>query len=65
MQRAPSSMNMQPYVSIVLRDNADRDRLAGAMLHSNGAKVKAAPVVVVFASDLGKFIAFGFCDAKS
>lgn len=57
IQRAPSSMNMQPYVTIVLRDQADRDRLAGAMLESNGAKVKNAPVVVVFASDLGKCMA--------
>ncbi|TMW69310.1 hypothetical protein Poli38472_001466 [Pythium oligandrum] len=51
-QRAPSAFNTQPYACILVRDQADRDRLAGAMLASNGQKVKDAPVVAVFAADL-------------
>lgn len=53
-QRAPSAFNTQPYVCIVVRNQAVRDALAPAMLHANGAKVKNAPVVVVFAADLGR-----------
>uniref|UniRef100_K3WSQ5 Nitroreductase domain-containing protein n=1 Tax=Globisporangium ultimum (strain ATCC 200006 / CBS 805.95 / DAOM BR144) TaxID=431595 RepID=K3WSQ5_GLOUD len=52
MQRAPSGMNTQPYTCVVLRDQADRDNLANAMLDMNKRKVKEAPVVVVFAADL-------------
>jgi nitroreductase len=55
MQRAPSGMNTQPYTCVVLRDQADRDNLANAMLDMNKRKVKEAPVVVVFAADLGLF----------
>lgn len=44
---------MQPYVCVVVRQQDDRDRLAEAMLHANGQKVKDAPVVVVFAADTG------------
>jgi hypothetical protein len=44
---------MQPYVCVVVREQGDRDRLAEAMLHANGQKVKESPVVVVFAADTG------------
>uniref|UniRef100_K3WSQ3 Nitroreductase domain-containing protein n=1 Tax=Globisporangium ultimum (strain ATCC 200006 / CBS 805.95 / DAOM BR144) TaxID=431595 RepID=K3WSQ3_GLOUD len=52
MQRAPSAMNTQPYACVVVRDQADREKLAEAMLETNGRKVKEAPVTVVFAADL-------------
>lgn len=55
-QRAPSSLNMQSYVCVVVREQEDRDRLAEAMLHSNAQKVKDAPVVVVIAADTGKLM---------
>ncbi|GLE02075.1 hypothetical protein PINS_up010913 [Pythium insidiosum] len=51
-QRAPSGFNMQPYACVVVREQADRERLADAMLASNGRKVREAPVVAVFAADL-------------
>lgn len=44
---------MQPYACVVVRDQADREKLADSMLATNGRKVKEAPVVVVFAADLG------------
>ncbi|KAJ0407585.1 hypothetical protein ATCC90586_006228 [Pythium insidiosum] len=51
-QRAPSGFNMQPYACVLVRQQADRERLAEAMLASNGRKVREAPVVAVFAADL-------------
>ncbi|KAF1333234.1 Nitroreductase family, partial [Globisporangium splendens] len=51
-QRAPSAMNMQPYACVVVRDQTGREKLAEAMLDTNGRKVKEAPVTVVFAADL-------------
>ena len=45
---------MQPYACILVRDPKDREKLAEAMLATNGRKVKEAPVVAVFAADLGK-----------
>uniref|UniRef100_K3WSR0 Nitroreductase domain-containing protein n=1 Tax=Globisporangium ultimum (strain ATCC 200006 / CBS 805.95 / DAOM BR144) TaxID=431595 RepID=K3WSR0_GLOUD len=51
-QRAPSGFNMQPYACVVVRDQAEREKFADAMLATNGRKVKEAPVVVVFAADL-------------
>ncbi|TYZ69137.1 hypothetical protein PybrP1_002988 [[Pythium] brassicae (nom. inval.)] len=50
-QRAPTGFNVQPYSVVVLRDQADREKIADAMLGPNSAKVKDAPVVVVFAAD--------------
>ncbi|TYZ66571.1 hypothetical protein PybrP1_013037, partial [[Pythium] brassicae (nom. inval.)] len=50
-QRAPTAYNMQPYSVVVLRDQADREKIVDAMLGPNGDKVKEAPVVVVFAAD--------------
>lgn len=54
-QRAPTSFNAQSYVSIVLRDQSDREKIVDAMLGPNGSKVLEAPVVVVFAADLGLY----------
>lgn len=42
---------MQPYAVVVLRDQADREKLANADLGPNAPKVLEAPVVVVFAAD--------------
>lgn len=55
-KRAPSGFNVQPYACVVVRDPADRERIAGAMLASNAAKVRQAPVVAVFAADLGEWL---------
>jgi hypothetical protein len=44
---------MQPYACVLVREQADRERIADAMLASNAVKVKQAPVVAVFAADLG------------
>lgn len=63
MQRAPTGLNMQPYVCIVVRAQEERDALADAMLSTNSAKIKNAPVVVVFAADLGEFQPFSCCRA--
>lgn len=49
--RAPTGFNTQPYACVLVRDQVDRDQLAGCMLDSNERKVKEAPVVVVFAAD--------------
>lgn len=46
---------MQPYACVLVREQVDRDRIADAMLASNAVKVKQAPVVAVFAADLGGF----------
>ncbi len=52
-QRSPSSFNIQPYRLIVVRSQAQRDKLASqAMLGANGVRVRTAPVTVVFAADL-------------
>ncbi len=53
LQRSPSGFNLQPYVCVLVRDRASRERLSAAMLHSNVGKVLDAPAVVVFAADLG------------
>lgn len=53
MQRAPTSFNLQPYACVLVREKRDRDRLSSAMLASNVNKVKDAPVIAVFAADLG------------
>ncbi|RLN46875.1 hypothetical protein BBJ29_002884 [Phytophthora kernoviae] len=49
--RAPTGFNTQPYACVVVRKQADREKLAEAMMASNVRKVKEAPVVVVFAAD--------------
>ncbi|TMW69313.1 hypothetical protein Poli38472_001469 [Pythium oligandrum] len=51
-QRAPTSFNTQPYRAVILRTAEDRTRLSEAMLASNVAKVKGAPLVVAFVADL-------------
>ncbi|CAM9465891.1 unnamed protein product, partial [Discosporangium mesarthrocarpum] len=50
-QRAPSSFNAQPWSVVLVREQAQRERLAEAMMGGNGAKVKGAPVVAVFCAD--------------
>lgn len=62
-QRAPSGFNMQPYACVVVREQADREKLADAMLATNGRKVKEAPVVVVFAADLGTLFVLLCCSS--
>lgn len=52
-QRAPSSFNAQPYRMVVVRGEEAKQRLAGAMLGGNQAKVATAGATVVFAADLG------------
>ncbi|KAG7397524.1 hypothetical protein PHYBOEH_000676 [Phytophthora boehmeriae] len=49
--RAPTGFNTQPYACVLVRKQADRERLAEAMMDSNVRKVKEAPVVAVFAAD--------------
>ncbi|RLN72498.1 hypothetical protein BBJ28_00004555 [Nothophytophthora sp. Chile5] len=56
-QRAPTGFNTQPYACVLVREQADREKLGEAMLDSNARKVKEAPVVAVFAADLGKALA--------
>jgi len=52
MQSAPSSFNLQPYKVVVVKSEAQREALAGAMLSpSNAKRVRDAPVTVVFAAD--------------
>lgn len=51
-QRAPSSFNVQPYTCVVVRGEEAKQRLAGAMLGSNGQSVLEAPVTLVLAADL-------------
>lgn len=58
MQRAPSGFNMQPYACVLVREQADRERISDAMLASNAVKVKQAPVVAVFAADIGRLHSF-------
>ncbi|RLN66287.1 hypothetical protein BBJ28_00013919 [Nothophytophthora sp. Chile5] len=55
-QRAPTGFNTQPYACVLVREQADREKLGEAMLDSNARKVKEAPVVAVFAADLGKAV---------
>ena len=51
-QLSPSSFNLQPYKMIVVRSREARDALSSAMLGSgNIAKVREAPLTVVFAAD--------------
>lgn len=52
-QRAPTSFNTQPYACVLVRDKAERAKLADAMLAGNARVVAEAPVVAVFAADLG------------
>ncbi|CAK4287036.1 unnamed protein product [Aphanomyces euteiches] len=52
-QRAPSGFNLQPYACVVVQDPDERAQLSSAMLGDNIRKVKDAPLVAVFASDLG------------
>ncbi|CAK4083986.1 unnamed protein product [Aphanomyces euteiches] len=51
-QRAPSGFNLQPYACVVVQDPDERAQLSTAMLGDNIRKVKDAPLVAVFASDL-------------
>lgn len=44
---------MQPYAVVLVREPEERAKLADAMLASNARVVGEAPVVVVFAADLG------------
>ncbi|RLO00113.1 hypothetical protein DYB28_003508 [Aphanomyces astaci] len=52
LQRAPSGFNLQPYACVLVQDAADRNTLSAAMLGDNVRKVKEAPLIAVFASDL-------------
>lgn len=49
---------MQPYACVIVREQHDREKLADAMLASNARKVREAPIVAVFAADLGAFVFF-------
>ena len=51
-QAAPSGFNAQPYKMVVVQGKSAKQRLANAMLGSNGRKVLNASFTVVFAADL-------------
>jgi len=51
-QRAPSSLNSQPYKAIVIRDEEQRKALAQTMPGFNQVIIESAPVSVVFLADL-------------
>jgi hypothetical protein len=42
---------------VLVRDQAQREKLAEAMLQANIPKVQQAPVIAVFAADLGTLVA--------
>ena len=50
-RRAPSSFNTQPYRIVLVRDKAQREKLAQVMTGTNGKAVNEAPVVTVFCAD--------------
>ncbi|KAJ1641185.1 Nitroreductase-like protein [Pavlovales sp. CCMP2436] len=49
---APSSFNVQPWNCVLVTSEAARDKLAGGMLAANQQRVREAPLVAVFASDV-------------
>lgn len=50
--RSPSSFNTVPYSVVVASSAASREALAASCVGGNGAAVRSAPVVAVFAADL-------------
>ena len=52
-QRAPSSFNIQPWKCIVVDNLLKKTELSNCMLGGNKIKVLAAPVSIIFLSDLG------------
>jgi nitroreductase len=51
-RRAPTSLNTQPWVAVLVKGEDARARLAEAMMPGNRPKVLSAPLNVVFAADL-------------
>jgi nitroreductase len=49
---APSSFNAQPWRCVLVTSAEAREKLAGGMLAANGKRVREAPLVAVFTSDL-------------
>ena len=50
-QRAPTSFNTQPWVVVVVRDEAARARLVASHAPGNQLKALSAPINLVFAAD--------------
>jgi 3-hydroxypropanoate dehydrogenase len=50
-QRAPTSFNTQPWVVVVVRDEAARARLVASLAPGNQLKALSAPINLVFAAD--------------
>ncbi|OQS05541.1 pyridine nucleotide-disulfide oxidoreductase [Thraustotheca clavata] len=51
-RRAPSSLNTQPYVCVIVQDAEEKNALSAAMAGGNPRKVQEAPLLAVFAADL-------------
>jgi len=50
-QRSPSSFNLQPYCGIIVTEEAQKAKVADAMMGTNPQRVRDAPVTVVLLAD--------------
>lgn len=53
-KRTPTSINLQPYKMILVRDEAMKEPLAACMSKKNAPVVMEAPVSIIVCSDMGR-----------